>query len=79
MSDDSSEWENAMIERRIAEMSDDDFRSLVSRTRPPEVPGVDRGAIAAAESEGRWRDAAALKAAWLWQQTEEENQKRNEG
>ncbi len=67
------------LEDYLASLPDEDWRALCARVRPPEVPGVDRGAIAAAESEGRWRDAAALKAAWLWQQTEEENRKRNEG
>lgn len=72
----SDEITEALIRQKIALMSDDEFDRLVRNTRPPKV---DRGAIAAAESEGRWRDAAALKAAQLWQQINDENRKLTEG
>ncbi len=85
---DNSEWENAMIERRIAEMSDDDFRSLVSRTRPPEAPKgsmvpnvgnrpdhrpTDADQIALAEKEGRWDDAMRLKSVELQRQINQQS------
>jgi hypothetical protein len=31
----SEEWTDALIEQRIAEMSDSEFDALIARTRPP--------------------------------------------
>ena len=72
----ADEYTEALIRQRVAEMSAAEFDQLVRDTRPPEV---DRGAIAAAEAQGRWRDAGSLKAAQLWQQINDENRKLTEG
>lgn len=70
---------NHALEDYLASLPDEDWQALCARVRPPEAPEVDRGAIAAAESEGRWRDAGSLKAAQLWQQINDENRKLTEG
>jgi hypothetical protein len=31
----SDEWTAALIEQRVAEMSEDEFAALIARTRPP--------------------------------------------
>jgi hypothetical protein len=33
-----SEWTQALVEQRIAEMSDQEFAEMCQRTRPPEPP-----------------------------------------
>jgi hypothetical protein len=38
-----SEYEAALVEQRIAEMSAQEFAELCQRTRPPEPPTPNRG------------------------------------
>lgn len=62
--------DDVALEQRIAELSDDQFAELVTRTRPPQVPkhpvvpgvghspqdrrAAERAAITAAEQAGDW-------------------------
>lgn len=66
--------DDAALEQRLAELSDDDFDALVSRTRPPRLPkgthvpgvgnspaGTPADPVAAAENDHDWPTAFALK------------------
>lgn len=37
-----SEWTDALIEQRIAEMTDDEFAALIARTRAPQPTITER-------------------------------------
>lgn len=45
------------VEQQLAEMSDEDFRALTARVRPPAAPRPGQGGIAAAEKRFGKRDA----------------------
>ena len=51
-SDADPEWTTALIEQRIAELSDTDFDALVARTRPPKLNLKERAADAIREYRG---------------------------
>ncbi len=78
--DPDPEWVAALIERTVAELSDDAFDALVARTRAPKVPvgnivpgvgntpggtATDATAIAAAEAAGDWKRSFELKSQQL--------------
>lgn len=66
------DYTEALIRQRVAEMSAAEFDQLVQETRPPKVAHTGND-IAAAEAEGRWDDAMAMKSADLWRQIKDQN------
>lgn len=87
MADQDPEYTNALIEQRIAELSPEEFDALVARTRPPVapkgnvIPGVgnipnqptESDRVAAAEREGDFKTASAIKTAHLNRLIREQN------